>query len=66
MVITIQFRERSFDDWKAEGPNVPDARPVTERETCETCGCSVAAVSVARCGGHFSYWPSRPERRGGR
>lgn len=35
-------------------------------ETCERCGRSVDAVSVARCGDHFSYWPSRPERAGGK
>lgn len=68
MKTTVQFCERSFDDWKASGPHedMPSAGPVHARETCEACGCSVAAVSVARCGDHFSYWPKRPERRGGR
>lgn len=66
MRTTIQFRERSWDDWKASYPDVPDARTVTQQETCEVCGRKVAAVSVARCEGHYSYWPSRVERRSGR
>jgi hypothetical protein len=63
MRTTVQFRERGFDDWKCEGPDVPNAYPPPGHETCERCGASVAAVSVARCGDHFSYWPSRKERR---
>ena len=64
MRTTIQFRERSYDDWLAAGPHedLPNAETVTKRETCEHCGATVAAVSVARCKGHSSYWPSRPER----
>ena len=64
MKTTIQFRERSIDDWLAAGPHedMPRAEAVTERETCEHCGAPVAAVSVARCKGHSSHWPSRPER----
>jgi hypothetical protein len=45
-------------------PSVADVTP--PRETCEVCGSSVAGISVARCAGHLSYWPSRPERRGGK
>lgn len=70
MRTTIQFRDKSFDDWKARGPHedMPSVRdvPLPPREHCEHCGASVAGVSVASCGDHFSYFPSRPERRGGR
>jgi hypothetical protein len=67
--MSLNFRDKSFDDWKARGPHedMPNTAPVSKRETCEVCGSRwVPAVSVARCGDHFSYWPSRPERRGGK
>lgn len=69
MKTTVQFRARSFDDWKTEDPDPrcgENERGQPVKEHCETCGCLVAAVSVARCNGHFSYWPSRRERRGGK
>lgn len=62
---------RTYDEWKASGPHetLPNAsRPKGPEETCEVCAGPVAPTSVAWCdaGGHYSFWPSRPERRGGR
>lgn len=69
--MTLNFRDKSFDDWKASGPHedMPSSYqvPAPKRETCEHCGRSVGGCSVSFCdGGHWSYWPSRKERRGGK
>ena len=65
MRTTVQFRARSYDDWRAAGPHedMPKAETTALRRPCETCGASVPDFEVVMCKAQgFGHWSRRSRR----